>query len=186
MFHHALGLTEGMREFASRLRAAGHEVYTPDLYDGDTHSHIDEGVAHAERIGHDRIIAAGLAAAAEHLDATVAIGFSLGAMPAQALVQTQDRFVGCVLMGSVVPPAALGSHWRREVPVEIHLADPDEWWEQDELDALCAEAPHHEVFRYEGAMHLFPDRSVRDYDGDAADRFEDRVLAFLERVAPAQ
>lgn len=36
---------------AERLRAAGHEVVTPDLYDGETASTLDEGFAVKNRIG---------------------------------------------------------------------------------------------------------------------------------------
>jgi dienelactone hydrolase len=32
--HHTLGLTGPVRRFAGELRAAGHIVHTPDLYDG--------------------------------------------------------------------------------------------------------------------------------------------------------
>ena len=31
LFHHAQGLTEGMRSFADELRAAGHTVVVPDF-----------------------------------------------------------------------------------------------------------------------------------------------------------
>src|ERR1700733_14624393 len=34
LFHHAQGLTDGVRQFAGQLRAAGHQVITPDLYEG--------------------------------------------------------------------------------------------------------------------------------------------------------
>ena len=36
LFHHAQGLTEGVRAFAGDLRAAGHVVHLPDLYEGKT------------------------------------------------------------------------------------------------------------------------------------------------------
>ena len=34
LFHHLQGLTEGVRAFAGELRAGGHTVHTPDLFDG--------------------------------------------------------------------------------------------------------------------------------------------------------
>ena len=46
LFHHAQGLTAGIHAFADALRAAGHVVHTPDLFDGRTFSSIDEGMAH--------------------------------------------------------------------------------------------------------------------------------------------
>ena len=64
LFHHAQGLTDGVRAFAGRLREAGHEVATPDLYQGRTFATVAEGVSHAEEIGFDKLIAAGVAEAA--------------------------------------------------------------------------------------------------------------------------
>ena len=32
LFHHAQGLTDGVREFADQLRSAGHQVTVPDLF----------------------------------------------------------------------------------------------------------------------------------------------------------
>lgn len=48
LFHHALGLTDGVRWFAGRLTPAGHEVHTPDLFAGRTFATIEEGVTHAQ------------------------------------------------------------------------------------------------------------------------------------------
>ncbi len=45
LFHHAQGLTPGLRAFADDLRTAGHVVHTPDLFDGRTFQSIDEGIA---------------------------------------------------------------------------------------------------------------------------------------------
>ena len=36
LFHHIQGLTAGVRAFADQLRAGGHTVHTPDLFDGHT------------------------------------------------------------------------------------------------------------------------------------------------------
>jgi len=60
LFHHALGLTTGVRELADSVRAAGHVVHAPDLYDGRVFTDLAEGVAHAESL-------AGRFAAAERL-----------------------------------------------------------------------------------------------------------------------
>jgi dienelactone hydrolase len=47
LFHHAHGLTAGVLGFAEELRAAGHVVHVPDLYDGETFADRAEGVGHA-------------------------------------------------------------------------------------------------------------------------------------------
>ena len=68
LFHHVLGLTPGVRAFAETLRAAGHTVHTPDLFDGHTFDSIDEGMAHVRSLGFGTVIEAG-ARAAEPLPA---------------------------------------------------------------------------------------------------------------------
>ena len=45
LFHHIQGLTPGVVAFADELRAAGHTVHTPDLFDGRTFDSIQEGAA---------------------------------------------------------------------------------------------------------------------------------------------
>jgi dienelactone hydrolase len=44
MFHSVLGLRPGVLGAADRLRAAGHTVHTPDLFDGEVFDDIDEGM----------------------------------------------------------------------------------------------------------------------------------------------
>jgi dienelactone hydrolase len=56
LFHHALGLTPGVLAFADRLRAAGHTVRAPDLFDGEVFTSLVEGVRHAEHIGFDQFV----------------------------------------------------------------------------------------------------------------------------------
>lgn len=34
LFHHAQGLTRGVQAFTDEVRAAGHRVTVPDLYEG--------------------------------------------------------------------------------------------------------------------------------------------------------
>ena len=63
LFHHAQGLTEGVIAFADELRAAGHMVVTPDLYDGRTFPSLGSGVAFAQEVGFGEIIARGQRAA---------------------------------------------------------------------------------------------------------------------------
>ena len=42
LFHHAQGLTPGMHTFADELRAAGHTVHLPDLFEGRVFESIDK------------------------------------------------------------------------------------------------------------------------------------------------
>jgi dienelactone hydrolase len=45
LFHHAQGQTAGFLAFADDLRAAGHVVHAPDLYDGETFAELTDGQA---------------------------------------------------------------------------------------------------------------------------------------------
>src|SRR2546425_13117777 len=63
LFHHALGLTTGCVSFADRLRADGHVVHVPDLYEGRTFTDLAVGVTYAEEIGFDTIVERGRGAA---------------------------------------------------------------------------------------------------------------------------
>ena len=51
LFHHAQGVTPGIRAFADRLGEAGHTVHVPDLFDGHTFASIEDGLAHVAHIG---------------------------------------------------------------------------------------------------------------------------------------
>ena len=49
VFHHAQGLTPGVIAFADELRAAGHKVHAPDLFEGQHLDTIDDGMAYVGR-----------------------------------------------------------------------------------------------------------------------------------------
>jgi dienelactone hydrolase len=83
LFHHPQGLTPGVLAFADELRAAGHVVHTPDLYEGKTFGTVEEGVAHAREVGFGTILDRDVAVAEDLLAELVYAGFSLGGMPAQ-------------------------------------------------------------------------------------------------------
>ena len=78
VFHHAQGLTPGIRAFADELRAAGHTVHTPDLFDGRTFGSIDEGLAYAKEVGFETILERGVRVADDLPQELVYAGFSLG------------------------------------------------------------------------------------------------------------
>ena len=60
LYHHAQGLTDGVKAFADELRAAGHTVHTPDLFAGRTFGSIPDGMAYIESIGFDELRARGV------------------------------------------------------------------------------------------------------------------------------
>ncbi len=183
LFHHAQGLTAGVRKFADDLRAAGHEVHTPDLYEGKTFASLDEGVANARKIGfgtlqdQSREVAEGLR------DALVYGGFSMGAGAAQMLAQTRPGARGALLFYSAFGPAEFGT-WPDGVPVQIHAMQDDEWFKEDEPGArvLADSVEGAELFLYPGDRHLFADSSLPDYDEAATRLLMQRVLGFLKNT----
>jgi dienelactone hydrolase len=127
LFHHALGLTPGVVTFANELRAAGHTVHTPDLFDGRTFGTLDEGLAHAREIGFENILERGVREADDLPADLVYAGFSLGEMAAQKLAQTRPGARGALLFYSCIPISgewAFGP-WPDGVPVQIHGMDAD-------------------------------------------------------------
>ena len=51
LFHHAQGLRPDVLAWADSLRVAGHEVETPDLYEGRTFDLLEDGIAHRDELG---------------------------------------------------------------------------------------------------------------------------------------
>ena len=89
LFHHALGLTPGVHAFADELRAAGHTVHTPDLFDGRTFGSIPEGMAYIEANGFDALRKRGVQIADGLPNELVYAGMSFGESIAQELAQTR-------------------------------------------------------------------------------------------------
>jgi dienelactone hydrolase len=185
LFHHAQGLTAGCLAFAAGLRAAGHTVHAPDLYDGQTFAALAGGVAHAERIGFDAILERGRRAAEGLPPGLVYAGLSLGVMPAQLLAQTRPGARGAVLLHGAVPPAELGGPWPAGVPLQIHTRDADPLGDAAVARELVRTVPGAELFLYPGDAHLFSDSSLSDYDPEAAALLQRRVLGFLARLDSA-
>src|SRR5881397_1116171 len=111
LFHHAQGQTPGFLAFADDLRAAGHVVHTPDLYDGNTFAELDDGVGYAKQVGFGTIAERGQAAAEGLPNELVYAGFSLGVMPAQMLAQTRPGAKGALLLHSCFPASEFGDAW---------------------------------------------------------------------------
>ena len=185
LFHHAQGQTKGFLAFADELRAAGHVVYAPDLYDGKTFTTLDDGVGYARQVGFGVIIERGVAAAQDLPAELVYAGFSLGVLPAQKLAQTRPGARGALLLHAAIPTSEFGTPWPGGVPVQIHAMDADEWFQEDlaAARALVDEAENAELFLYPGDGHLFADGSLGDYDEEAAALLRKRVLAFLDALS---
>jgi dienelactone hydrolase len=188
LFHHIQGLTPGVVAFADELRAAGHTVHTPDLYDGRTFGSIQEGAAYAQGEGAPDFDALADQVAAGLPAGLVYAGFSMGVTQAQRLAQTRPGAAGALLFESCIPLTgewAFGP-WPDGVPVQIHGMDADEFFAgEGDIDAarqIVEQVEDAELFVYPGDQHLFADSSLPSYDADAAELLQKRVLEFLARV----
>ncbi len=191
LFHHAQGLTEGVRSFAEQLRSAGHTVHVPDFYDGRTFATLGEGMAHAEEIGLESILERNVRSAENLPNDLVYAGFSLGEMSAQKLAQTRPGARGALLFYSCIPVTgewAFGP-WPEGVPVQIHGMDADPTFVgEGDVDAareIATTVDDAELFLYPGDQHYFADSSLPSYDPAAAELLTRRVLDFLNRVQSA-
>jgi dienelactone hydrolase len=187
LFHHAQGLTDGVRAFADELGAAGHVVHVPDLYDGKTFAALADGMGYADQVGFDTIIERGRLAADGLPEDIVYAGLSLGVLPAQMLAQTRPGARGALLLHSCVAPAEFDGPWPQGVPLQIHMMDGDELAlpPNEDLDAArrLDETVHSaQLFVYRGDRHLFADSSLPDYDASAAALLKERVLGFLDGI----
>ncbi|MGA5210729.1 dienelactone hydrolase family protein [Streptomyces pseudogriseolus] len=184
LFHHVQGLTPGVVAFADELRAAGHTVHTPDLFDGRTFDSLDEGAEFAGQVGFGEIAARGVRAADPLPRDVVYAGFSLGALPAQKLAQTRPGARGALLMHACIPVSEFGAAWPEQVPVQVHAMEDDPFFTEDAdaARALVAEAPAAELFLYPGDRHLFADRKLPSHDAEAAGLLTRRAVAFLGSV----
>jgi dienelactone hydrolase len=188
LFHHIQGLTPGVVALADSLRAAGHTVHTPDLYDGRTFDTIQEGAGYAQGEGSPDLDKLADEAAAALPAGLVYAGISSGVMQAQRLAQTRPGATGAILMESCLPITgdwAIGP-WPEGVPVQIHGMDADEFFAgEGDIEAareIAATVPDAELFTYPGDRHLFEDSSLPSYDAEAAGLLEKRVLEFLARI----
>jgi len=188
LFHHAQGLTPGVRAFADELRAAGHTVHAPDLFDGRTFDSIDEGMAFIEQQGFDDLRERGVHLADDLPAELVYAGFSFGEAIAQQLAQTRPGARGALLFYSAIPITgewAFGP-WPDGVPVQIHGMDNDPIFVgEGDVDAareIVETVDDAELFLYPGDQHYFADSSLPSYDADATALLTGRVLAFLDRI----
>ncbi|NNH56373.1 dienelactone hydrolase [Rhizobium laguerreae] len=188
LFHHAQGLTPGVRSFADDIRAAGHIVHTPDLFDGRTFPSIEAGIAYIDEIGFDAMRERGVRLADELPAGLVYTGFSFGVLPAQKLAQTRPGARGALLFYSCLPISgewAFGP-WPDGVPVQIHGMDNDPIFVgEGDIDAareIVETAEDAELFLYPGDQHYFADSSLPSYDADATALLTLRVIEFLNRV----
>ena len=190
LFHHVQGLTDGVREFADQLRAGGHTVHTPDLFDGERPPTVDDGIAHVKSVGDELLQQRADRAVADLPESLVYAGMSWGASVAQQFAQTRPGTRGALLYESCLPITgewAVGP-WPDGVPVQIHGMDQDPIFAlEGDLDAArglveTVGPDLAELFVYPGDRHLFLDSSLPSYDAGAAALVLQRSRELLDRV----
>lgn len=193
LFHSAYGLRPAVHAAAERLRAAGHQVTTPDLYDGRTFDTVEEGMAYKDEITQNELLRRAIGAVAPLLtpaagatapaDGLVYAGFSLGGALAQNLALADEHAKGLLLLhgtSDIRDDAATG------IPVQLHVAEPDPFEPEDWLNAwylrMRKAGADVEVHRYRGAGHVFTDPDLPDHDAEAAERTWAVALDFLAEL----
>ncbi|MCZ0989689.1 MULTISPECIES: dienelactone hydrolase family protein [Streptomyces] len=185
LLHSTYGLRPAVREAADRLRAAGHEVWTPDLFEGRTFETVEEGMEFKERIGKEELLKRAVLAAAPYSErGLVYAGFSLGASIAQTLALGDEKARGLLLLHGT---SDLAPNTRvDELPVQLHVAEPDPFETDDWLSAWYLQMGRAgadvEVYRYAGAGHLYTDPGLPDYDAEAAEATWRVALGFLDSL----
>lgn len=188
LFHHAQGLTPGVTAFADELRAAGHTVHTPDVFDGRTFDSIPAGMEFIQGVGFEAMAEKAERFADDLPAELVYIGMSFGVVPAQKLAQTRPGAKGAALFYSAIPVSGEWSFgpWPKGVPVQIHGADNDPFFVgEGDIDAareIVATADDAELFLYPGDQHYFADSSLPSFDPGAAKLATARVLELLARA----
>ncbi|MET9642954.1 dienelactone hydrolase family protein [Streptomyces syringium] len=183
LFHSAFGLRPAVHAAAERLRAAGHEVHVPDLYDGRTTDTVEEGMKIKDEIGQEELLRRAITAVAPLSDrGVVYAGFSLGGSIAQNLALGDEKARGLLLLHGTSDLAEDASV--DDLPVQLHVADPDPFEPHDWLNAwylrMQRAGADVEVYRYAGAGHLFTDPELADYDKEAAEAAWKVALGFLD------
>ncbi|MER9309621.1 dienelactone hydrolase family protein [Mesorhizobium australicum] len=180
LFHSVLGLRPIERHLAERLRARGHAVALPDLYQGAATDDLDEGFAIKARIGWGAICLKAREALAPMPGDAVPAGISIGAGVVAEFWASRPLAAGVPLLHGL---ATLPANTRPGLPIRLHVADTDPLFPEPDVSAWqeSAEAAKADVqvFRYPNTGHYFSDPALPDYNATAAAQLWSRSLAFL-------
>jgi dienelactone hydrolase len=187
LFHHVQGLTDGVTAFADDLRAGGHTVHTPDLFEGKTFDSIEDGFAYTKSLDEGTIDQRVAAAVAGLPEALVYAGISYGVPPALELAVKRPGALALVMLESAMP---IEGEWAvgpfpDGLPLQIHGGEGDEYFQEDKEfadQAVEVLGDRAELFVYPAQAHLFTDRSLPSYDADSAALVTQRFLGLLDRV----
>ncbi|HEX3862594.1 MAG TPA: dienelactone hydrolase family protein [Stellaceae bacterium] len=184
LFHSVFGLRHVEFAAAERFRAAGHAVVAPDLFDGQSADTIDRGFELMKSIGWSRICARAENAVSDLPADTVLAGISMGAGVVASVWPSRPDTKGILLLHGL---AQIPENARKSLPVQVHVAERDQFVSADERRDWQHDAIRHglslEIFDYPGAGHFFTDESLQDYNAQAAAKTWAMVATFLEDVS---
>jgi dienelactone hydrolase len=181
LFHSVYGPRPAVHAAADRLRAAGHRVLVPDLYDGRTADDREAALRLREEIGAQEVMRRAVAFVAPHLgERLVYAGMSMGASIAQELALVDAHARGLLLLHGT---GDVDEDVSTDLAVQLHVADPDPSEPDDWLNTwylrMTRAGADVEVYRYRGAGHLYTDQDLPDHDEEAADHTWSTALGFL-------
>ncbi len=185
LFHSVLGVRQGERDAAERLRADGHAVLLPDLFQGRVFDAYEPAIAWSDSVGIEQLFQRGLAAVTDLEDGFVVGGFSQGSSIA-CYVATRRKVSGVLQLSglNVLEWFGVGAAWPHGVFSQSHqtVGDPfreNEITQQASQDVRGA-GGELELFDYPGNGHLFTDPTLPDeYDPEATELLWSRVLPFV-------
>lgn len=184
LFHSMLGLRPVERLAAERLRQAGHQVTTPDLYDGRTAATMDEGYGLMNAVGWPAVTRRARDAMHGVPADAVLMGMSMGVGVVGTLWPERPQAAAVVLLHAL---AALPTHAGPDLRLQVHVGGADDFAPPSEVTALLASAAGAgvaaQVFTYPGVGHFYTDASMPEHDAQAAELTWQRTLGLL-RLLP--
>lgn len=183
VFHSVYGLREVELIAAERLRAAGHDVLTPDLYAGQTAGNLDAALSLMDAIGWEVICGRARQALNTVPARAVLTGFSMGAGVIGSVWDQRPQAAGVVLLHGIAPiPASV----RPGLPAQVHVAEHDRFAPQQAVAHWQAEAVATglaaDIYIYSGAGHFYTDPQLPDYHTPSASLTWQRVTTFLSAL----
>ena len=183
VFHSAFGLRAAEVSAAGHLRAAGHDVLTPDLYAGQTAGTLGAALRLMDVIGWQVICGRAQQALSQVPGPAVLAGFSMGAGVIGSVWDQRPQAAAVVLVHGI---AAVPASARPGLPVQVHLAQDDPFAPREAVASWQASAAAAglaaEVFSYPGAGHFYTDPGLADHDAPAAGLTWQRVTALLSAL----
>jgi len=170
LFHSMWGLRPVERGAAERLRAQGHQVALPDLFDGRTApGEIGAGFALMEELGWSTIVGRARDALSRAPDDAALVGFSMGV---GVIGEVWPDRLGAAAVACLHAPVSVPSGVRPGTPVQLHYAAGDRFAPPEQVaefrrsaEAAGAVAV---VREYPDAGHYFTDESHPDFAAVAA------------------